>query len=67
MTRPKNDKYKDYVRYAENCLNMVATTTDLESRSIQREMAAEWLTAKTDGEVARARKACEANDERGAP
>ena len=43
MTMPKNDKYKDYERYAERCLNMVATTTDQESRSIQREMAAEWL------------------------
>jgi len=44
MTRPKSDKYKDYVRYAENCLNMmVAATTDQESRSMQREMAAEWL------------------------
>jgi hypothetical protein len=40
---PKNDKYKDYRRYAERCLNMVAGTTDQESRSIQREMAAEWL------------------------
>ena len=39
----KNDKYKDYARYAERCLNMVAATTDQESRSIQREMAAEWL------------------------
>jgi hypothetical protein len=36
MTVPKNDTYKDYVRYAEHCLNMVATTTDQESRSIQR-------------------------------
>jgi hypothetical protein len=43
MTRPKNDKYSDYVRYADNCLNMVAGTRDQESRSIQREMAAEWL------------------------
>jgi hypothetical protein len=43
MTRPKNDKYKDYVRYAENCLNMETGTTDQESRSIQREMAVEWL------------------------
>jgi hypothetical protein len=43
MTMPKNDKYKDYARYAELCLNMVSTTTDQESRSIQREMAAEWL------------------------
>jgi hypothetical protein len=41
MTVPKNDKFKDYARYAENCLNMKAATT--KSRSIQREMAAEWL------------------------
>ena len=26
MTVPKNDKYKDYARYAEHCLNMVAST-----------------------------------------
>ena len=38
MTVPKNDKYK-----AEHCLNMVASTTDQKSLSIQREMAAEWL------------------------
>jgi hypothetical protein len=35
MTVPKNDKFKDYARYAEHCLNMVAATTDQESRSIQ--------------------------------
>ena len=40
---PKNDKFKDYTRYAEHCLNMVASTKDQESRCIQREMAAEWL------------------------
>jgi hypothetical protein len=39
----KNDIYKDYVHYAEHCLNMVAATTDQESRRIQREMANEWL------------------------
>ena len=33
MTVPKNDKYKDYARYAEQCLNMVASTTDQELRS----------------------------------
>ena len=43
MTVPKNDKFKDYTRYAEHCLNMVAGTTDQELRCIQREMAAEWL------------------------
>jgi hypothetical protein len=30
---PKNDKYKDYARYAKRCLNMVAATTDQESRT----------------------------------
>ena len=44
MRLPKNDKFKDYTRYAEHCLNLVAETTDQESRSIRREMAAEWLT-----------------------
>jgi hypothetical protein len=34
-------KFKDYTRYAEHCLNMVASTTDQELRCIQREMAAE--------------------------
>ena len=43
MTVPKNDKYKDYARYAEHRLNMVASTRDQELRCIQREMAAEWL------------------------
>jgi hypothetical protein len=43
MTMPKNDKFKDCTRYAEHCLNMVASTGDQESRCIQREMAAEWL------------------------
>jgi hypothetical protein len=43
MTVPKNDKYKDYARYVEQCLNMVASTRDEELRRIQREMAAEWL------------------------
>jgi hypothetical protein len=42
MTVPKNDTYKDYVRYAEHCLNMMAGTTDTESHRIQREMTAEW-------------------------
>ena len=43
MTVAKNDKFKDYTRYAEHCLNMVASTRDQELRCIQREMAAEWL------------------------
>jgi hypothetical protein len=40
---PKNDKFKDYARYAEYCLNLMPATTDQELRSIQREMAIEWL------------------------
>ena len=43
MPALKNDKFKDYTRYAEHCLNMVASTRDQELRCIQREMAAEWL------------------------
>jgi hypothetical protein len=43
MAIPNNDKRKEYARYARYCLNMVATVADQESRSIQREMAAEWL------------------------
>jgi hypothetical protein len=43
MTMPKNDKYKDYARYAGCCLNMVTATTDQELRRVQREMADEWL------------------------
>ena len=42
MAVPKNDTYKDYARYAEHCLNMIAGRTDKELRRIQREMAAEW-------------------------
>jgi hypothetical protein len=43
MTVPNNDKFEDYARYADHCLNMVAATPDQELRRIQREMAAEWL------------------------
>ena len=39
----KNNKHKEYTRFARECLEMVAVTTDQESWSIQREMAAEWL------------------------
>ena len=43
MAIPKNDKHKEYARYAAHCLDMVVAANDQESRSIQREMAAEWL------------------------
>ena len=39
----KNDKHKEYTRFAAHCLEMVTIARDQESRSIQREMAAEWL------------------------
>jgi hypothetical protein len=40
---PKNNKFEDYARYAEHCLNLMPATTDQELRSIEREMAVEWL------------------------
>ena len=43
MAAPKNDKHKEYVRYASHCLDILPTITDQEVRAIQREMAAEWL------------------------
>jgi hypothetical protein len=43
MAIPRNDKRKEYARYAAHCLNMVTAAKDQDSRSIQREMAAEWL------------------------
>lgn len=43
MAIPKNDKHKDYTRYAAHCLNNLTTVKDQKDRSIQREMAAEWL------------------------
>jgi hypothetical protein len=43
MGAPKNSKYIEYVRYAEHCLEMAPALTDQEYRTIQREMAAEWL------------------------
>ena len=43
MAIPKHEKYKEYARYAAQCLNMLTITKDQESRTIQREMAAEWM------------------------
>ena len=43
MAIPKNDKHKEYARYAEHCLHMVTVAKDQDARAIQREMAAEWL------------------------
>ena len=43
MAIPKGEKYKEYARYAAHCLNMLPITKDQNSRTIQREMAAEWM------------------------
>ena len=43
MAVPKSGQYKDYVRYAEHCLNLTASIKDRDDRAINREMAGEWL------------------------
>ena len=43
MAVPKNNKHKEYARYAVHCLKIVPAIPDQECRVIQREMAAEWL------------------------
>ena len=43
MADPKINKHKEYARYANHCLEMLTVAKDQESRSIQREMANEWL------------------------
>jgi hypothetical protein len=43
MAIPKDSKHKEYARYAQHCLNMLTMAKDQNSRTIQREMAAEWL------------------------
>jgi hypothetical protein len=43
MAAPKNDKHKKYARYAVHCLEIVPAIPDQEYRTVQREMAAEWL------------------------
>jgi hypothetical protein len=37
------DDRERYVGYATHCLQLAKATTDLESRAMLREMAAEWL------------------------
>jgi hypothetical protein len=51
MAIPKNDKRKEYARYAAHCLSMVTVSADQDSRVLHREMAAEWL--KLAGSVRR--------------
>lgn len=48
MADSKNDKHKDYVRYATHCLEIVPDITRRDDRAINREMAAEWLKLADD-------------------
>jgi hypothetical protein len=48
MDVPKNDKHKDYARYAMHCLGAAPAVTVQEDRAINREMAAEWLKLADD-------------------
>ena len=43
MSLPTADKHKEYMRYAEHCLQMAMNATEQASCTIEREMAAEWL------------------------
>ena len=43
MANSKNDKHKEYARFAAHCLGMVTVVRDQQSRSIEREMATEWM------------------------
>ena len=43
MATLKNDKHKEYSRYAAHCLQRAASAKDPETRTIEREMTAEWL------------------------
>jgi hypothetical protein len=38
-----SDKHEEYARYAVHCLNMVTAAEDRDARSIQQEMADEWI------------------------
>jgi hypothetical protein len=43
MAIRKNDKHKEYARYAAHCLQLVPATPNQEYRAVQRAMAVEWL------------------------
>ena len=42
MAVPKNDKHKEYARYAAHCLGVGPALSEQEDHAINREMAAEW-------------------------
>ena len=43
MAIPKREKHKENACYAAHCLNILTIIKDPASRTIQREMAAEWI------------------------
>jgi len=43
MASSKNDKHKEYARFAAHCLDMAIIVRDQKSCSIEREMAIEWM------------------------
>jgi hypothetical protein len=43
MQSPKSAKCEEYVGYANHCLILASATTDDESRTVLRKVAAEWL------------------------
>jgi len=43
MVVPKENKHKDYSRYAAYCLGMTPALSAKKTAAINREMAAEWL------------------------
>jgi hypothetical protein len=43
MAKLKNDKHKEYSRFAARCLQMTAAKIHREDREVLREMTAEWL------------------------
>jgi hypothetical protein len=43
MQHPKSAQCEEYVGYANHCPILASATTDDESRTVLRKMAAEWL------------------------
>jgi hypothetical protein len=43
MQSPKSTKCEEYIGYANHCLILASATTDDESRTVLRKMAAGWL------------------------
>jgi hypothetical protein len=43
MAVREHGKYEEYLHYAEHCLKLVRIATSRKTRTLQREMAAEWF------------------------